>query len=819
MSIEQLTFTDRRAGGGVDPGAAGYQIAACSEGLEPALRELLASLCSHYGEVAYSAAPAAARDGETAWRTRTERLDAVPEEVLELFPRISCYTRLGEDLFALTRISYRGLTHDGRPGNFFAHALVLAPDDLAPAGSNPLAPGLDGSLRCRDDGEETTLPALAELACAEAPAPRFELLAEAPYREHLAAMIAALAEAGPARRPVVLCLDDWRRAAVLVEALLGLLPPPARRRTSVCTFERNPIWLPAGLDRREERVVAAHHLVVVCSEEKEGAFDLRHDESRFALFNFVDERFAGTAEPGPFAVFAASCVIDGALERLWRHHALVERMGPAGHPPTAWDALLPDVWTEESEKLVAACLEGEWNVEKEGLVRELLAWIRAEAGPARAWLRLKLVAGSRLRGEELLAELGEIARSGHRVEALLAALAERFDEPEARAVALGRLAEAATGTASHEGLLAAYRETVEELSGKSKNRVRRKLAEAGVAGLLCDEMLAELLPWDEKVGAQGVRRWQDLLSSQREVQDQLFQRLAERLAEPGRAAELLPLAGALIVTTRRDDGPGRAALYGAAVLALPLRPPDDAWQRILASACGAMAPQVEARLRILKLLRRVAELAARPGWSPAEFPHADSAWKHDVAALAGDEKAQVTTWCLATFAETGIAGPAEAQGWVETLAAVGVKDPETLAGTVAELLRGRDAVTDVLTVTAFARRFLEGKRPPERWGELLRALVRRLDRPARDLFERHLEHRFAPRDPARLAELWDVLVPPRRSAPAASNELRSFRAAGDAGIVVRVLRFLKGLLLGAGAPVSKTRQEASESSPAGPENP
>jgi hypothetical protein len=233
-----------------------------------------------------------------------------------------------------------------------------------------------------------------------------------------------------------------------------------------------------------------------------------------------------------------------------------------------------------------------------------------------------------------------------------------------------------------------------------------------------------------------------------------------------------------------------------------------------------MAPEAEARLRILKLLRRVAELAAKPGWSPAEFPHADSAWKHDVAALAKGEKQQVTSWCLATFAETGIAGPAEARGWVEALAAVGIEDPEAVAGTVAELLRGRDAVTDVVTVTAFARRFLEGKRAPAGWGELLRALVRRLDRTTRVLFEEHLEHRFAPRDPARLAELRDVLVPPRRSTPAASNKPPSSRAAGAAaGTLEHVLRFLKRLLLGARAPVSKTGQKASESSPAGPENP
>ena len=37
MSVEQMIFTDRPRGKGTDPSAAGYQVKACSPGLDAAL--------------------------------------------------------------------------------------------------------------------------------------------------------------------------------------------------------------------------------------------------------------------------------------------------------------------------------------------------------------------------------------------------------------------------------------------------------------------------------------------------------------------------------------------------------------------------------------------------------------------------------------------------------------------------------------------------------------------------------------------------------------------------------------------------------------
>lgn len=342
MPVEQLLFTDWPRGKGVDPAATGFQIKACSAGLNDDTRRQLATICMHHGQAfALSYAPRVAIEREQEWLTRTDSRQRVPDEVLAVFPVIWSYDQLAHDQFALTRVQYTCLTHDGRTGNFLAHALVFVPDELAAHGYNPLAFRESALFSSGAAGDDSTLPTLADLGAPSGEPPRYALLLHEPYRQRLAALISALCTATPSTRPLLICLADWRDSAAFVEALVSLLPPAARCRTTISTYESDRTWLMPGRAGRPSGLAAARHLLVLCGAD-DRAFGLRPDEyhSVYAVFNFVADRYSELAAPRPFAMFAAECALEGRLDRLARHHALAEQLG-AAHDSAAWDALVP----------------------------------------------------------------------------------------------------------------------------------------------------------------------------------------------------------------------------------------------------------------------------------------------------------------------------------------------------------------------------------------------------------------------------------------------------------------------------------------------
>ena len=342
MPVEQLVYTDRARGKGVDPNAAGYQIAACSPGLSAEVRSTLGNICMHYGDAVYRHAPRTAVDRETAWRTTTDTIAAVPPEVLEAFPIVWTYDRVQDDLVSLTRVRYSGFTHDGRTGNFLAHALVFDPRDLVRHGFTPLSLSQSEVFLDSYQGEETSLPAVPDLTAVAEGSEGSGLLALAPYHERLSALVYALGQADPSTRPVVLCVDDWRKALPIVDALLGLLPPGVRARTTFCTYESDHQWLSSTrAGPRPSHRLAAHHLLVLCRQDSR-TFDLRPDEYRSGLkiFNFVGEQFSDVGTPGPYATFVASCVSSGSVDKLNDLHDLTEALG-VGHLPASWDILVP----------------------------------------------------------------------------------------------------------------------------------------------------------------------------------------------------------------------------------------------------------------------------------------------------------------------------------------------------------------------------------------------------------------------------------------------------------------------------------------------
>ena len=806
MAVQQLLFTDWPRGKGVDPTAAGFQIKACSAGIGPDLRQQLANICMHLGQAfAPSYAPRKAVRQEQDWLVDTHDRLAVPSQILAEFPLLYSYDRLADDLFAIIQARYLGFTHDGRTGNFLAHALVFAPDELASYGNNPLALAHSGLFQdVQLGGDATDLPSLPDLGCpADLPAVCQPLCIK-PYSDQLAALCAALGKATPDARPLLLCLDDWRQGAPLLQGLLNLLPPSRRCRTTFSTYESDRNWLPSGKGGRTTVPSAAHSVMVLCGDEGRG-FNLRADEyqTSFAGFNFVDNRFSEQAEPGNFAMLAARCVLDGRLDWLAEQHGIIEKLGLA-EETSAWDKLaaianptdpqataamlketarfavssvrqpqqvkpvldffLPHLRrlreAGQAESMAAlgqelATLADRFDENKAELIHQLLSCLTAADCPdANVRLNLSLLRATRPEGEALVQTLVEMTATGSRTNAAQAIIQELLlivrqhcsQDSLALAVALGRMAEAAYGTSSAETLLKAYQETLQALPSE-RERIWEKLAESGAGQVLSHGLLAEILPWDAGESPKQLKKWTSLVSRHHpQALDALCRQLAGQMKEPVGWAERLPLAHELLNCGLRPVGPGFAALYTTLILGFPLRPLEKPWKPAMNIApIQDLPPAAQGRLRILLFLSQLELRAGRPDWGILQFPHTDPVWEKDVHALDTGQQSQVLEWCIGSFASTtGITTAEEAKQLIGLLAAIGKSAPDEIAKAVAHLLAGRDPVTDVLAAMAFVPPDLSKNVDVKQVGEILAALLERFDTGTRKLFEDHLRHRFWP---------------------------------------------------------------------------
>jgi len=338
MPVDQFIFTDLARGKGLDPNLKGYQVKACSPGISAAEREQLGSFALHFRTSVYENAPKAAQKREEDWRIHTESLDEVPEDVLREFPHVWSYAELGPDRFALMRVRYLGFTHDQRPGNFFAHALVFPPDGLVSHASNPLALSRSNLILENDKTDRTELDPIPDLLEGRGK-PDLQMLRKEPYRACLPAMLHAIGRAPLSRQPVVICLDDWRKSAALVEALLMLLPPMARSRTSFCTIEHDRRW--PGPQGAGPEPTSPYHLMVLCARDGRPLEIWPNEyEKTYAIFNFVENKCSPAGTVGAYAEFAAKCALDDAgIARLEQHHRLLQDLA-CGLDRTAWDELV-----------------------------------------------------------------------------------------------------------------------------------------------------------------------------------------------------------------------------------------------------------------------------------------------------------------------------------------------------------------------------------------------------------------------------------------------------------------------------------------------
>jgi hypothetical protein len=342
MAIEQLVYTDRSRGKGLDPNAAGYQAAACSAGVTAEIRRVLTPICLHYGDAVYRHAPRTALDRETAWRTtRAASVASMPVEILRAFPEAWSYDQIAEDVFALTRVRYSGFTHDGRTGNFVAHALMFQPDDLAACGHNPLSLARSTLFVDQLDGDQTRLPAIAVLPALSSVRGGVPETAHAAPVPHVAALVSALMSCDTSR-PMLLRLNEGMDAAAALEMLLELIPPGARARTTFATFENDWRWMPSMTrSKQTDGGIAAHQLIAVASTDGRD-IDVRAGDAQSAgsVFDFVRGTSSTIATPRPYAQFVAQGVTEGAWPRVANYQQRIERLG-LGRSREAWDRLLP----------------------------------------------------------------------------------------------------------------------------------------------------------------------------------------------------------------------------------------------------------------------------------------------------------------------------------------------------------------------------------------------------------------------------------------------------------------------------------------------
>jgi hypothetical protein len=390
-----------------------------------------------------------------------------------------------------------------------------------------------------------------------------------------------------------------------------------------------------------------------------------------------------------------------------------------------------------------------------------------------AWLTLAWMRTSKPQGDQLLAKLKEAARNCTGWEQ-----ADRFarelvdwartniDGPEAWAVALGQMAEAAHDRDTGDLFYAAYQGAV-DLARDQRRTIQARLADAGARQVLCREALQELLPWDEQTGPKRLQSWRDGVFGRKPgLLEAFFLHTARRLEQSPRPQDVLPLAQALLPKQGNQGlkDAGLLALLRATVLALPLRPLSDKWARLLEPPPDQLAADAAARLRLLKFMTDVEEQATQPAWSGKQFPFSAEAWRKDARDLAPEAKAQVLHWAVGTFEAAGAEHPDEAQTLVELHLAVGERSPDKIAASFARLLRGRDPTTDIVVTTALVDCLLAAKPPSPEWTEIIGALTSQLDGDTRKRLVARLSHRFGRRErdyDERLARLCAALDLPQ----------------------------------------------------------
>jgi hypothetical protein len=217
------------------------------------------------------------------------RAEDLSSEELQACPTATHFYRISRDLLGLTRVRL-ARKQAGRGGNFFAHTFVFPPAVLVDEAFDPFA--LERSGAFEDDVEDSapkTLPDLAAFkslpSASDRQARRLDLARHLDTNLLRRVLSCVLASSQPQnRRPIILCPQEVQDAALIIEAVVGLLPPHYRDKVGFGTYEPDPYRVAAQGEGVEPPVA---YLVGTIRSDEGGHFQFREDEyqTRFYVFD------------------------------------------------------------------------------------------------------------------------------------------------------------------------------------------------------------------------------------------------------------------------------------------------------------------------------------------------------------------------------------------------------------------------------------------------------------------------------------------------------------------------------------------------------
>ena len=256
MTIRQLYYTSF-----VDPtGRGGFRIMSRTPGIPPQAENELLRLLSY--------------------RTPAN----VDERAVDLHPVALRYGRLESGPSVLICAQSSGSDELGRPGNYFAHALVVDPDDIS---LDPIACWRSPMWVRQARADVHELPALEALRSGPPDPDRFwRFLAVGQRRAWFQAVLAAAVSYGERGRPIIV-VGSVEDAIEWVAAISEALPRALRPLLTFSSYEHDPRKTP----------------FLVTGTRPDGAFRAaRNEYQHYFIVNEAENR-ASAAEPSSYAAW------------------------------------------------------------------------------------------------------------------------------------------------------------------------------------------------------------------------------------------------------------------------------------------------------------------------------------------------------------------------------------------------------------------------------------------------------------------------------------------------------------------------------------
>lgn len=459
-------------------------------------------------------------------------------------------------------------------------------------------------------------------------------------------------------------------------------------------------------------------------------------------------------------VIASPAARDLPQERL-----LVETLRAAGRAGTAGE-----VWERLHQPVVQRLFDAMPEKGRREFLDTLLTVIPVQQCPAgRLWVGLTLLGISKSSGEPLMVALEEQAKvvgGGPNTAALGRLLTDHagklISDPLAQAEALARMCQHLSDGLVRGEFWALFKSARDNVDASA---LLRRLVAAKAAPILADELYESVIPWEDGRSDSALKKWKHDLKEAGGIG--LLDPARSRIARRSGREALELMAGLLPCDKRESELRGFAELYAAVIRLMDLLPKTAGNDRraVLDGAPPNLPADVKARFDVMQFLLDVETQSASPGWSIADFRSDDKRWVAAGTLEPGDRE-QALGYCAAKISQVGIRSARDVEALVGMTRAAGEPDvaPSVLRR-VDSLLTGRDPVTCVNVLTAFADKALEDGNGASLCGDLFVRALGGLDRTTTALLADHLGRRFCQPTPqhrdtlARLCQQADIPAP------------------------------------------------------------